>query len=52
VRFAVQDNFELLVAGGYAFRQEFSVGFDSRDTGKILEIDDGPFVRIVGRISF
>jgi hypothetical protein len=52
VRFHVQDNFEILVAGGYAFKQEFSFGFDSRDTDKILEIDDGPFVRLVGRISF
>ena len=52
VRFHVQDNFEVLVAGGYAFGQEFSTGFDSRDTDEILEVDDGPFVRIVGRIAF
>lgn len=52
IRLHVQDNFELLVAGGYAFRQEFSVGYDMRDTDKIFKVDDGPFVRIVGRLSF
>lgn len=51
-RFSVRDNFVLLIAGGYAFGQEFSTGFDSRDTDTILEIDDGPFVRLEGQISF
>jgi hypothetical protein len=51
-RFSVHDNFVLLLAGGYAFGQEFSVGYDSRNTDKITDIDDGPFVRIEGQISF
>jgi hypothetical protein len=51
-RFSVYDNFVLLIAGGYAFKQEFSTGFDTRDTDKIFEIDDGPFARIEGHISF
>lgn len=51
-RFSIRDEFVLLIAGGYAFGQEFRYGFDSRDTEEILEIDDGPFVRIEGQFSF
>ncbi len=52
VRFSVHDQFVVLLAGGYAFRQEFSYGFDTRKTDDIVEIDDGPFVRIEGSFSF
>lgn len=31
---------------GYAFGQEFGVGFDSRDIDAIAEIDDAPYVRL------
>jgi hypothetical protein len=36
----------LLVAGGYAFGQEFSTGFDFRDTDKVAEPSDEPYVRM------
>lgn len=51
-RFSLRDEFVVLIAGGYAFGQEFRYGFDTRDTEEILEIDDGPFVRIEGQFSF
>lgn len=51
-RFSLHDRFTLLIAGGYAFKQEFGVGFDTRDTDKIAELDDGPFVRIEGQFAF
>ncbi len=31
---------------GYAFGQEFGIGFDSRDTDTVAEIDDAPYVRL------
>ena len=33
------------VAGGYAFGQEFNVGFDSRDMDELAEPSDEPYVR-------
>jgi len=51
-RFSIHDRFTVLVAGGYAFGQEFSVGFDSRNTDALIQIDDGPFVRIEGQFAF
>lgn len=51
-RFSLHDRFTLLIAGGYAFKQEFGVGFDTRDTDKVAELDDGPFVRIEGQFAF
>ncbi len=51
-RFSLRDDFVILIAGGYAFKQEFSTGFDTRDTDKVFEVDDGPFARIEGHISF
>ncbi len=51
-RFSVHDKFVVLIAGGYAFRQEFSTGYDTRDTDKITEVDDGPYVRLEGTFSF
>ena len=43
---------ERFVAGGYAFSQEFSRGWDTRDTDEVREISDEPFVRFGGRIRF
>ncbi len=51
-RISLDDQFVLIIGGGYAFGQEFSTGFDTRDTDKILKLDDGPFVRLEGQISF
>ena len=36
----------LIAAGGYAFGQEFSTGWDYRDNEEITEISDEPYVRV------
>jgi hypothetical protein len=36
----------VVAAGGYAFSQEFSVGFDTRDLGNITHLSDEPYVRV------
>lgn len=46
----LHDRLELVVAGGYAFDQEFDVGWDTRDSDTIAEVDDGPYVRALGRL--
>lgn len=46
VRWAITRGTEVTVTGGYAFGQEFSTGFDSRDTDKITDIGDAWFGRI------
>jgi len=35
----------LTVAGGYAFKQEFDVGYDSRDPGGLRDLDDSGYIR-------
>lgn len=35
----------VLVAGGYAFEQEFTVGWDSREDEELAELDDAAYVR-------
>jgi hypothetical protein len=52
MRFHVEDNFVLIVAGGYAFDQSFRTGFDSRETDKFVDINDGPFARIEGQFQW
>lgn len=37
--------FDLTVAGGYAFGQEFSRGWDARDTTSVRELSDEPYIR-------
>ncbi len=43
---------ELTVAGGYAFDQEFTRGWDSRDDDTVRDISDEPYLRIGLKISF
>jgi len=45
-RFALTSELTLSAAGGYAFAQEFSRGFDTRDLDLIREVDDAPFLRV------
>jgi hypothetical protein len=52
VRFHIDDRFVLMFAGGYAFEQSFRTGFDSRETDELLEVDDGPFIRLEGQFQF
>ncbi len=43
---------ELVVAGGYAFNQEFSTGWDGRDLTTVVETDDAPFGRVGVTLRF
>jgi len=43
---------EIFLAGGFAFDQEFTRGWDTRDTDDVREISDEPFVRFGGRFRF
>jgi hypothetical protein len=40
------------LAGGYAFGQEFSTGFDSRKTDLVADVSDEPYVRLGVDIRF
>jgi hypothetical protein len=46
VRWHPWEHTSFLLAGGYAFNQEFSVGFDQRKSDKIADISDEPYVRL------
>lgn len=39
-------------AGGWAFNQEFTRGFDTRDTDTVRDLDDAPFLRVGLNFSF
>ena len=39
-------------AGGWAFGQEFTRGFDVRDDETVRELDDAPFLRLALDVSF
>lgn len=40
------------VAGGYAFSTEFETGWDSRDTDKLADISDEPYLRVGFEVKF
>jgi hypothetical protein len=44
--------FALTVAGGYAWGQEFSVGFDSRETDELADLGDEPYLRVGLELKF
>jgi hypothetical protein len=46
VRWRPWEHTSFLLAGGYAFNQEFSVGFDQRKSDKVADISDEPYVRL------
>lgn len=52
VRGELCEAFSITLAGGYAFNQDFEVGFDSRDSDDLLELDDAPFVRVSAEWRF
>lgn len=52
VEIEINANFRVTVAGGYAFDQEFSRGFDVRDNETIAELSDEPYVRAAVEIGF
>ena len=40
------------LAGGYAFGQEFGIGFDTRNDDELLSLDDAPYVRGAFELRF
>jgi hypothetical protein len=46
VQWEPRDDTRVIVAGGYAFGQEFSTGWDFRDTDGITDVSDEPYVRV------
>lgn len=52
LRGTYNDTFSFLVAGGYAFAQQFEVGWDSTDSDKIAELSDEPFARVAFELNF
>ena len=45
VNYRLNDRLQLVLSGGYAFDQEFTFGFDTRDTETLADIGDTPYVR-------
>ena len=45
VQYRLNDRLQLILSGGYAFDQEFSVGFDTRERDTIADVDATPYVR-------
>lgn len=52
VRGTYNDQFSFFLAGGYAFSQQFEVGWDSRDTDEIAELSDEPYARVGFELNF
>ncbi len=50
VNWRLHDRLELVVAGGWAFGQEFVTGWDTRDTDDVAEVDGAPYVRALARL--
>ena len=46
VRWDINEGTGFFVAGGYAFRQRFTTGFDSRNLTTVEKISDEPYVRL------
>jgi hypothetical protein len=44
--------FELTVAGGYAFDQKFDYGFDSRTDNTVADVSDEPYLRVAAEMKF
>ncbi len=52
VELGVTEQTSLVIAGGFAFDQEFERGFDLRDTDTVRELDDAAYFRVGGRVDF
>lgn len=52
IRTTYNDRFSFLLAGGYSFNTEFETGWDTRDTEKLAEISDEPYLRIGFELKF
>ncbi|MEM9881906.1 MAG: hypothetical protein AAF800_03180 [Planctomycetota bacterium] len=51
-RYAPADGWTWTFAGGWAFAQEFTRGFDTRDDDNVRDLDDAAFFRIGLNLSF
>jgi Domain of unknown function (DUF6268) len=52
VRGTVNESINFVVAGGYAFRQKFEVGFDTRDSDTVTKVDAAPYGRVGFEMKF
>jgi len=52
VRWQPSNSFNVELAGGYAFSQQFTRGFDSRDTNRLAKLSDRPFVSFKVDLNF
>ena len=52
LRWEPKKDFMFSIAGGYAFAQEFSTGFDARKTDLVADVSDEPYVRFGVDIRF
>ena len=52
LRYGVRNGGTLIVAGGWAFDQEFETGWDVRDTDDVRELDDAPYLRVALDLAF
>jgi len=52
LRWEPRKNLMFNLSGGYAFGQEFSTGFDSRETDLVADVSDEPYVRFGVDIRF
>lgn len=46
------ENASLEIAGGYAFGQEFTRGYDVRDDNMVAQVDNAPYVKVALAIGF
>ena len=51
-RYEATGSTQLVLAGGYAFGQEFETRWDSRDTEELREVDAAPYVRVGIDLAF
>lgn len=52
LRYAINERAALTVAGGYAFSQEFDVGYDVRDPAGLRDLDDSAYIRAGVELRF
>ncbi len=52
LRYALTGQTDLVVAGGYAFGQEFDVGYDVRDPAGLRDLDDSAYIRAGVELRF
>jgi hypothetical protein len=46
IRWRPWEHTSFLLAGGYAFNQEFSVGYDQGDSDKLADVSDEPYLHV------